>query len=38
MSSIVHFEIHFDEAESAKKFYIELFDWNAEKAPEMNIG
>ncbi len=27
MSAIVHFEIPFDEAERAKKFYEELFGW-----------
>ena len=31
MSSIVHFEIHFDEAERARKFYTELFGWKVEK-------
>jgi predicted enzyme related to lactoylglutathione lyase len=35
MSAIDHFEIHFDEAERAKKFYTELFGWRAENAPEM---
>ena len=33
MSAIVHFEIHFDEAERARKFYNELFGWKVEKAP-----
>jgi predicted enzyme related to lactoylglutathione lyase len=33
MSAIVHFEIHFDEAERARKFYTELFGWKVEKAP-----
>ena len=32
MSAIVHFEIHFDEAETARKFYTELFGWKMEKA------
>jgi predicted enzyme related to lactoylglutathione lyase len=32
MSSIVHFEIRFDEAERARKFYTELFGWKKEKA------
>jgi predicted enzyme related to lactoylglutathione lyase len=32
MSAIVHFEIHFDDAERAKKFYTELFGWKVEKA------
>ncbi len=33
MSTIVYFEIHFEDAERAKKFYTELFDWKIEKAP-----
>jgi len=33
MSAIVYFEIHFDDAERAKKFYAELFGWKVEKAP-----
>jgi hypothetical protein len=33
MSATVHFEIHFDDAERAKKFYIELFGWEVDKAP-----
>ena len=33
MSAIVHFEMHFDEAERAKKFYTDLFGWKVEKAP-----
>jgi predicted enzyme related to lactoylglutathione lyase len=32
MSAIVYFEIHFDDAERAKKFYTELFGWKVEKA------
>ncbi|MDD1751689.1 MAG: VOC family protein [Methanotrichaceae archaeon] len=36
MSAIVHFEIPFDEAERAKKFYKELFGWKMEEfAPGM---
>ena len=35
MSSIVHFEIPFDEAERARKFYSELFGWKIVKAPGM---
>ncbi len=31
MSAIVHFEIPFDEAERAKKFYEELFGWKMEE-------
>jgi uncharacterized protein len=38
MSAIVHFELHFDEAERARKFYTELFGWKVEKATERNIG
>ena len=33
MSAIVYFEIPFEEAERAKKFYTELFGWKVEKAP-----
>ena len=33
MSAIIHFEIHFDEAERAVKFYSNLFGWKVEKAP-----
>ena len=32
MSSIAHFEIHFDEAERARNFYTELFGWKVEEA------
>ena len=33
MSAIVYFEIRFDDAERAKKFYTELFGWKIEKVP-----
>jgi len=33
MTAIVHFEIYFDEAGRAVKFYTGLFDWNVKKAP-----
>ena len=37
MSAIVHFEIPYDEAERAKKFYTELFGWKVEAfAPGMD--
>jgi uncharacterized protein len=35
MSDIVHFEIPFDNAERARKFYTDLFGWKVEKAPGM---
>jgi predicted enzyme related to lactoylglutathione lyase len=36
MSTIAHFEIPFDEAERARKFYTELFGWTIEEfAPGM---
>ncbi len=31
MSAIVHFQIPYDDAERAKKFYTELFGWKMEK-------
>ena len=31
MPNIVHFEIPVDDAERAKKFYIELFGWKVEQ-------
>jgi hypothetical protein len=31
MSTIVHFQIPYDDAERAKKFYMELFGWKVEK-------
>ncbi len=33
MSSLVHFEIFYDDGERARKFYAELFGWNLEKIP-----
>ncbi|HPT37330.1 MAG TPA: VOC family protein [Methanothrix sp.] len=37
MSAIVHFEIPYDEAERARKFYTELFGWKIEVfAPGMD--
>jgi len=33
MTSIVHFDIFYDEGERARKFYSELFGWNLEKGP-----
>lgn len=35
MPSIVHFEIPFDDAERAKRFYTELFGWKLESYPGM---
>jgi uncharacterized protein len=35
LSTIVHFEIPYDEAERARKFYTELFGWKVEKAHGM---
>jgi predicted enzyme related to lactoylglutathione lyase len=35
MPSIVHFEIPVDDAERAKKFYMELFGWTLESWPGM---
>jgi hypothetical protein len=33
MSAIVYFEIHYNVAERARKFYSELFGWKIEKNP-----
>ena len=33
MSAIVYFEIHYDEAERARKFYSELLGWKIERNP-----
>ena len=35
MNKVVHFEIPFDDAERAKKFYSEVFDWGIQDMPEM---
>ena len=33
MSAIVYFEIHYNEAERARKFYSKLFGWKIERNP-----
>ena len=35
MNKVVHFEIPFDDAERAKKFYGEVFDWGIQDMPEV---
>ena len=36
MNKVVHFEIPFDDAERAKTFYSEVFDWGMQDMPEMD--
>lgn len=36
MDKVVHFEIPYDEAGRAKKFYQDSFDWKTSDMPEMN--
>ena len=38
MDKIVHFEIPFDDAERAKKFYSDVFAWQITPYPEMNYN
>ncbi|MBS3076942.1 VOC family protein [Candidatus Pacearchaeota archaeon] len=36
MDKVVHFEIPYNDAGRATKFYSEVFDWDIEAVPEMN--
>ena len=36
MDKVVHFEIPFDDAARAQKFYSKVFGWNITSVPEMN--
>ena len=36
MDKVVHFEIPFDDAKRAEKFYKSVFGWNITAVPEMN--
>jgi len=36
MNKVVHFELPADNADRAKKFYKETFDWQIQDIPEMN--
>jgi len=36
MNKVVHFEIPFDEAERAQKFYQDVFEWEINKFPDMD--
>ena len=36
MGRVVHFEIPFDDADRARNFYRDVFDWQIQPMPEMN--
>jgi uncharacterized protein len=36
MNKVIHFEVPFDDAERAKRFYKTMFDWDLQDMPEMN--
>jgi predicted enzyme related to lactoylglutathione lyase len=35
---VVHFEVPFDDADRARNFYKEVFDWQIQPMPEMNYN
>jgi predicted enzyme related to lactoylglutathione lyase len=35
---VVHFEVPFDDAERARRFYREVFDWQIQHVPEMEYN
>ena len=35
---VVHFEVPFDDAERARSFYREVFDWQIQSMPEMGYN
>ena len=38
MGRVVHFEIPFDDADRARSFYRDVFDWQIQPMPEMNYN
>ena len=38
MARVVHFEVPFDDADRARDFYREVFDWQIMPIPEMNYN
>ena len=34
---VVHFEVPFDDADRARSFYREVFDWQIQSMPEMDV-
>ncbi len=35
---VVHFEVPFDDADRARSFYADVFDWQIQPMPEMNYN